>query len=801
MGPWCSLGQCVLVISMHVASTLAWQEHGATVLRVRPAELLHRDFDMVLSRVASHDIHAVWVDILEARLFAGGQERAKLVWRKLRILIEAAVRARVPICIAGCRHKAWAHPDVVSLREDRTLLESKHRWCHFGVRLSPDAVAPSGVTVTTLSLPQLPPHPCCCPSSCEHVFDLDKGHEAHRRKLRGPAEQRFLSCLIASLGLVSGEASPKTSITPDLSHHACGHDVHHAAGAAPPGHPGAEPPGALHDAPSVVYPTDARERQKKRDAAEASAAATPKAASRKHRPKPVEAHYDDCGHSLAGLPGIQQFSSLTFDSDNSSDSCDFDVHDPCFDEHEFVRCFLLWGPRGSEITTWPGPNPSTILAADFAEAFAILDRTPRHWGVDVVEFCGGEGLTTYICIRRWLTTGHNFELLTGCDLNSSQQQHCVWSYLDIARPLVAVMAPTCAPFGPLGRANRVINPSAWKLSYDWAAPHGRFCGHVALRQARNERFYLNEQPLGSSLYQEEPWPKVLSRSDALACTFDQCMTGQRASTGLLVKKPTELRSNHPVLLQPFQDLRCSGDHEHTTLLNGRAAATQAWSWDFCSRVASGIVSLKRLFEHRSSAAYPVAASGPGDPAPPEPTGDDVPWWHACPACHRRIQRLDPSHTRVRGECRYPDDTPVDFACEGCRNRRPRSHASHTMVPGECLHAATRARRWAPRVRATRHPRDPRLPEVDEPTAGLPGSSPAGELGADDERQAADLEDAVRRSLGDDEVGDEAPRGGPSSSSASGGAQPLPPPPPPPPAEDVVGRERSAAARAFTRTTG
>eukprot|EP00972_Heterocapsa_arctica_P104512 15401569-Heterocapsa_arctica.AAC.1 len=68
------------------------------------------------------------------------------------------------------------------------------------------------------------------------------------------------------------------------------------------------------------------------------------------------------------------------------------------------------------------------------------------------------------------------------------------------------MAPTCSPFGPFGCLNRVLAPQGWQASYDNAAPHGRFCGHGSMRQSINGRYYLNEQPQGSTLYLEQPWP-------------------------------------------------------------------------------------------------------------------------------------------------------------------------------------------------------------------------------------------------------------------------------------------------------
>ena len=52
----------------------------------------------------------------------------------------------------------------------------------------------------------------------------------------------------------------------------------------------------------------------------------------------------------------------------------------------------------------------------------------------------------------------------------------------------------------------------------------------------------------------------------------------------------------------------------------------------------------------------------------------------CPACLREKRRgstpLDPDHTRVPGECRYPK-------CLGCRHKRHMDHHLHTRKAGEC----------------------------------------------------------------------------------------------------------------------
>ena len=60
-------------------------------------------------------------------------------------------------------------------------------------------------------------------------------------------------------------------------------------------------------------------------------------------------------------------------------------------------------------------------------------------------------------MRRHLKVGGNFDLVTQCDLNSAAGQAHLWAYLQKYKPIVVVMAPTCKPFGPRARLNKVIN--------------------------------------------------------------------------------------------------------------------------------------------------------------------------------------------------------------------------------------------------------------------------------------------------------------------------------------------------------
>ena len=236
-------------------------------------------------------------------------------------------------------------------------------------------------------------------------------------------------------------------------------------------------------AADAAYPTEERIKQvalrKERKA---------KGIAVKKRVKPVEQHFDDCGTDLSSLQGLEDLSFGVFDSDyTSSDDELLPQHSTKFGH---LNNWMLFGLSGSDVPYSPQLPYGCFLAADPVEMVSMLAACPRHWGVDVVELCGGSGRTSYLSIVRGLTSGHNFELLTGCDLNDTAHQEAVWHYFDVACPLVVVMGPTCAPFGRLGQQNKYLWPEAWQRAYDTAAPHGRFCGHVALRQSKNTRWLL-----------------------------------------------------------------------------------------------------------------------------------------------------------------------------------------------------------------------------------------------------------------------------------------------------------------------
>ena len=403
--------------------------------------------------------------------------------------------------------------------------------------------------------------------------------------------------------------------------------------------------------PELMFPTDEREEWKRKRKENKE-----KGIEVKKRTKVVEEHFDDCGDDLSGIlvnpKELKMYLGIQ----------------PDF-EPLILGLAVDW-LKGSE---WEGPVFSNHVRTAYNITEMMYQLNELQDGLDLVELCGGEGRVSTIAVRRLLHVGENFDLVTHWDLNNPYDQELIVKYFKKYRPLVAIMGPTCKPFGKLANYNYRYHYETWLKSYQQAAPHGRFCGEIALLQDRQHRYFIVENPKDSWLFAEHPWPEVMLRPTTVQVIVDQCIMGLKTKEGLLAKKPTILISNSELLLSPFQNQRCKGNHEHGLLVGGRAAAAQIWPWKFANRMVEGILRLKNHLDHAFLLeAYPTVGSGPSDPDAPKP--DRYKW--KCNACRNNLSKNDPRHTRIPGECSREHDESIEYSCRGCKLFKPATHVSH-----------------------------------------------------------------------------------------------------------------------------
>ena len=95
----------------------------------------------------------------------------------------------------------------------------------------------------------------------------------------------------------------------------------------------------------------------------------------------------------------------------------------------------------------------------------------------------------------------------------------------------------------------------------------------------------------------------------------------------------------------------------------------------------------------------------------------------CPGCRGHQSSTDSRHTRVLGECRFPDTESIEWSCPGCKKNKPAGHEDHTYVHGECKQVSISSRGFTDRK--GRHPRPPTQKATKCPTADAQAQLPDG----------------------------------------------------------------------------
>ncbi|MAD34454.1 MAG: hypothetical protein CMJ88_11970, partial [Planctomycetes bacterium] len=544
------------------------------------------------------------------------------------------------------------------------------------------------------------------------------------------------------------------------------------------------------------YLTDQKEREKekKRKMKEAGIEIEVK-----KKQKYVEDHHDDCGEDLSAIGGLSEETAVMW-----NDRCSYEDNwsDASTDADEFED-YLFMDYNDKSLNTlmlfFVQCNPSISVRAFHAQntrQLLLVAKTKSSY-YDLAEMCGGEGRTSVLSIRMNLKSGENFDIVTGTDLNVPIEQRNVRQYFTDNTVLVVVMAPMCAPFGPMGQFNEHKYPTGWTRSYNLAAPHGRFCGEIALLQLRKKLHFIREQPDPTNLDKEFPWPDVIAYPGVTKQLWDRCRTGL-VFHNKPCRKTSAMLGSCPEIVAPFKNMRCNCKVQHAQACGDGSQALQLWTWEEAQLVVAGIIAVKKLYQERQhycaayNIYYPTVGSGPSDPPAPKAKGrpkkaPEEPEWKMCKGCVRGRRADDSDHALDNKGVRNPHcrhiGKEIDIwypKCPGCKDpRKPRDVGGkdgHTYVPNEC--------RWAPETfiprdrptgsivgtsRKGKHPREPRIPASAEPTAGASahghGEDGNAELGKDDEEAAKQLPKStcLPEQPGEDES---TSAGGSSSSTAS-----------------------------------
>ena len=420
----------------------------------------------------------------------------------------------------------------------------------------------------------------------------------------------------------------------------------------------------------------------------------------KTKKKIVEEHSDDLGESL---------DSILTDVDCvgwSAALCGASV-ESTMSESQFEVASKLY--LHGLLRPFACTNASRLLTVP--ELFHATNALGPKMRVHIIEIFGGLGKTSHFCARLFgLTSGHNFDLVTGYDLLNKDDVDLLLHYVGCKMPLVACVSPPCDALGPISRLNRVVNPESWAISRRKGETLASLCADIASLQVESGRHYIVEQPLGSDLFRLPKWKSLSLRPGHVECVIDQCMVGLRSPTSppMHVKKPTCLWASHEILVRRLRGKRCNGRRPHAGVsslsdrVNGMPSnLAQVWPKLMCQIIATSIADLATA----SNMYFPSSAGG----ASGSTSG------MKCRGCRWHKRKDDPSHSRV-DDCRYKDVKPTIWKCKACMSNKPRHHVDHTLDE-TCQWAVSRDMpEGATRERSGAHPRDPRVTGSKEPTA-------------------------------------------------------------------------------------
>ena len=358
-----------------------------------------------------------------------------------------------------------------------------------------------------------------------------------------------------------------------------------------------------------AFPTESANRHKERKKA---------GLEPKKRKQIVEQHQDDVGEDL---------SSIQVDDAEAQHNDNLAVW-----EHGVFS--FAFGMANSSIASSCSLADSFDALCEHAEVF--LGQCGGH--IHVCKMFGGEGTTSTFCTRLFgLTSGKNFEIKCGVDLNTPEGEHQLFSYLNKFNPDVVVMAPPCKGFGPWVHLKMIINPLAVRQARADGVPLAKLCARVAEHRLSRGKHFILEQPRTSLMFQIKEWLALEHVLYTAHC--DQCRFGLRNSAGMPLKKPTGFVATDPMLIAHVANKFCHENHDHGKV----TSSAENWPMQLCKKRALGIGDLLCGNLYNLSLAY-------------FPT-------FSCPGCRGHQRKDDPRHTRT-GDCKYPNAESSDWQCPG-----------------------------------------------------------------------------------------------------------------------------------------
>ena len=194
-------------------------------------------------------------------------------------------------------------------------------------------------------------------------------------------------------------------------------------------------------ASAVAFPTDSKERERdKRNELKAQGIDPKTLVKKKH--KYIEPHYDDCGEDLSSLNvELEAYvldGPVSFDYWTNTLCCEESSDEEADGVVTTLPVFMLWGPDPHLVDSLLVYHATTVTEL----AFVV---STKGLGYDIAEINGKVECPSQLSVRRHLTTGKNFDLVTQFHSQDTQSLDNVLQYFCDNKVLVAVLTPPCGP--------------------------------------------------------------------------------------------------------------------------------------------------------------------------------------------------------------------------------------------------------------------------------------------------------------------------------------------------------------------
>ena len=467
-----------------------------------PLQMCGKHLPKILNKVSEGKFHVVWIDTPDTKTLSA---IAPAFWSACESVLKRGCVAHIPILFTVNHKDEFARQVAGDIASRFSLFGSVLHHCGMGVLRG---MMPCPKVSRCYSSFELTDIPCSCESGHPKVNVADISSLDHYNAATGfsesvacmlchnqvaglladPAHEgsgtNFLSkplttAKLRSPGVATLPCCPKGSPCVPDSNRAGLPSCSHLATDSKASVKSASQ--VLADAlstdngdPVSAYPTDAKERERDNRNKLKAAGVDTKAFVNKQK-KYIEPHYDDCGDDVSSIMNFYRSSPSSTRCPSDASDSDDDVGSWASDSESLLSEDPQTDSLASFLLRHPDENSSDVRSFDTVhELLEVLNVSEK--GIDICELCGGEGRATKLAVRRHLSGGRNFDLVTGFNLNSRADQAAAANYIGKHNVLVVVMAPTCGPFGPMSHLSKATNPKAWEQALVDALPHGEFCG-------------------------------------------------------------------------------------------------------------------------------------------------------------------------------------------------------------------------------------------------------------------------------------------------------------------------------------